>query len=510
MSHGWCSRTLHTDVDDLFQMEDLTTLCMCEDQELEDLEAITSQPTLIASTTKRLATYIESMTDNGEAKELDEQVSSYCGKERTTDESYQKILKEMRDRSLLNAVGRNLLAVTGYNPQQRWKEFLRTLVERTTQDPHRRASDVIDGLNRERMALALEYTMGTPIGLQIALKAQDHMRAKTEGTRTIAGLLKHALENEEILTSIATTLLQWAKTRQPLESFQAWIKQITLESRTPKTEGANATPPIPEETEQREDEELTQALNTLAHASAPDLKYSWDRTHRRIVTYNVNSLVAALARPEGRLLTFISRNRADVYAIQETMVDTSLEMKGSKWKISPFCRRLKAMGYHAYWHAGTRAHGGYGGTLFLSLVEPENVIIGTGDCQIDSEGRFMSLVFSDAVVTNLYAPTLNMELKGQQRKTDFWQAAEKRHRQIQRRYPGRSSIWAGDMNVAPASKDAAAVGIRRRLELMAPKTAALLKDELPSQTQHERDELQQLQDRLGLVVINDTKFIYHL
>ena len=92
-----------------------------------------------------------------------------------------------------------------------------------------------------------------------------------------------------------------------------------------------------------------------------------------------------------------------------------------------------------------------------------------------------------------------MELKGQQRKTDFWQAAEKRHRQIQRRYPGRASIWAGDMNVAPTNKDAAAVGIRRRLELTAPKTAALLKDELPSQTQHERDELQQLQDRLGLV-----------
>jgi exodeoxyribonuclease III len=174
-------------------------------------------------------------------------------------------------------------------------------------------------------------------------------------------------------------------------------------------------------------------------------------------------------------------------------------MKGSKWKVSPFCRRLKAMGYHAYWHAGTRASGGYGGTLFLSLVEPENVIIGTGDCQIDAEGRFMSLVFSDAIVTNLYAPTLNMELKGQQRKTDFWRAAEKRHRQIQRRYPGRASIWAGDMNVAPASKDAAAEGIRRRLELTAPKTAALLKDELPSQTQHERDELQQLQDRLGLV-----------
>jgi exonuclease III len=92
-----------------------------------------------------------------------------------------------------------------------------------------------------------------------------------------------------------------------------------------------------------------------------------------------------------------------------------------------------------------------------------------------------------------------MELKGRQRKTDFWKAAEERHRQIQRRYPNRASIWAGDMNVAPEAKDAEAEGIRKRLKAMAPRTAALLKSELPSQTQHEREELQRLQTKLGLV-----------
>ena len=124
------------------------------------------------------------------------------------------------------------------------------------------------------MALALEYAMGTPIGLQIALKAQDHMRAVTKEPKTIAGLLKHTLGDKETLASIATTLLQWAKTRQPLDSFQAWIKQITLESRTPKVGDASAIPLTSEETEQREDEDPTQALNTLTQASVPDLKYS--------------------------------------------------------------------------------------------------------------------------------------------------------------------------------------------------------------------------------------------
>jgi hypothetical protein len=72
--------------------------------------------------------------------------------------------------------------------------------------------------------------------------------------------------------------------------------------------------------------------------------YTGGWTRRRIVTYNVNSLVAALARPEGRLLKFIDKNRADVYAFQETMVDTSLQMKETKWKVSPFYRRVKALG----------------------------------------------------------------------------------------------------------------------------------------------------------------------
>jgi exodeoxyribonuclease-3 len=133
------------------------------------------------------------------------------------------------------------------------------------------------------------------------------------------------------------------------------------------------------------------------------------------------------------------------------------------------------MGYHAYWHAGTRASGGYGGTLFLSLIEPESVIIGTGDSQIDAEGRFMSLFFSDVIVSNLYAPTLSIELKGRHRKTDFWKAAEERHKQSQRRYPNRASIWAGDMNVAPEAKDVEAEGILKRLMALAPRKAAVLK-----------------------------------
>lgn len=89
-----------------------------------------------------------------------------------------------------------------------------------------------------------------------------------------------------------------------------------------------------------------------------------ERIERRIVTYNVNSLVAALSRAEGPLLDFIERDMADIYALQEIMVDPSRPLKGKKWSITPFCQRMKELGYHSYWHPGLRSSGGCGGTLF--------------------------------------------------------------------------------------------------------------------------------------------------
>ena len=55
------------------------------------------------------------------------------------------------------------------------------------------------------------------------------------------------------------------------------------------------------------------------------------------------------------------------------------------------------------------------------------------------------------------------------------------------------------MNVAPHEKDADAIGIRKQLERTSPRTAACLQDELPSQSKHEKQELREFQNQLGLV-----------
>jgi exonuclease III len=131
------------------------------------------------------------------------------------------------------------------------------------------------------------------------------------------------------------------------------------------------------------------------------------------VTLNVNSLHAAI-RDRG-LIKFIDRTRADTYAFQETMTKED----NTKWRIAATLKLLKTWGYHVYWHPGARNNGGYGGTMFVTRHEAEHVLKGTGNKQVDSEGRFLALVYPDRIVVNTYAPTLGLDLTGQNRKTLF-------------------------------------------------------------------------------------------
>ena len=120
-----------------------------------------------------------------------------------------------------------------------------------------------------------------------------------------------------------------------------------------------------------------------------------ERVTREIVTYNVNSITAAIGREDGKLLKFVESRKADVIALQEIMIDPEKSLKGAKWRITPFIRRVRALGYHVYVHPGSRNGGGYGGTMFFTLLEPEQVVLGTGQAEIDEEGWFLALVFSD-------------------------------------------------------------------------------------------------------------------
>ena len=123
--------------------------------------------------------------------------------------------------------------------------------------------------------------------------------------------------------------------------------------------------------------------------------------------------------------------------------------------------------------------------MFLSLQEPEHVIRGTGNEHIDSEGRFMALIFPDSIIVNTYTPTLGLDLSGSDKKNEFWSAAETRYTDILDKFPNRPTVWVGDMNVAPFEKDADIVVIRR--SLMHTRMRKVLTTELPSCSGPERN-----------------------
>ena len=226
------------------------------------LQTFTDPPILIATTAENLRIYLSDIASGGSALILDEKVGSYCKTERITTEPLSQILVEMEKAQLLNSTGRNLLAVTDQNPQQRWKDFLRALVNTTRgNQAHGKASTIIKGLNRTKMATAQCYAMSMPLGLKIATDAQQHLMAKGPTDRTVIGMFKTAVFSEGVLAELATILLRWNRSRQPLPSFQEWLKRVVLERR--KEDENNAS---------NIDTNTSPLCNVVEEMIAPDFK----------------------------------------------------------------------------------------------------------------------------------------------------------------------------------------------------------------------------------------------
>ena len=158
------------------------------------LQAFPDPPILIAQTANKLRAYISDIASSGGALTLDERIRSYCKTERITTEPMSQVLIEMEKAQLLNKTGRNLLAVTDQNPQQRWKDFLRVLVTSARGNrAHEKASTVIEGLNRSKMVAALSYAMSMPLGLKIATDTQKYLLAEGPPTRTVTDVFRNAV-----------------------------------------------------------------------------------------------------------------------------------------------------------------------------------------------------------------------------------------------------------------------------------------------------------------------------
>lgn len=111
----------------------------------------------------------------------------------------------------------------------------------------------------------------------------------------------------------------------------------------------------------------------------------------KIITYNVNGIRAAIRKG---FVDWLAANDYDIVCVQETKAHPEqVDMTA-----------IEDLGYHAEWHSATRKKG-YSGLLTLSKQKPDQVVVGCGIEDYDSEGRILRTDFGDWSLFNCYFPS---------------------------------------------------------------------------------------------------------
>jgi exodeoxyribonuclease-3 len=111
---------------------------------------------------------------------------------------------------------------------------------------------------------------------------------------------------------------------------------------------------------------------------------------KRIITYNVNGIRAALTK---NWLEWLNESGADMVCLQE--IKASPEQLDTKV--------FEQAGFHHYWYPAQKK--GYSGVAILSKHKPDAVHYGMGIEKYDQEGRLMRVDFGDVSVVSVYMPS---------------------------------------------------------------------------------------------------------
>lgn len=153
----------------------------------------------------------------------------------------------------------------------------------------------------------------------------------------------------------------------------------------------------------------------------------------KIISWNVNGLQAAWGHG---LPTFIEKQKADIYAFQETKRHT------------PF-KPAEVTGYFAYWSCHN-SHKGYSGTLCLTKAMPLSVQYDMGDEEFDCEGRLIVMEYPAFYFVNCYVPNS----QGSKARYDYRNEWDTRFREyVSRLSEKKPVIICGDFNVAVSDDD---------------------------------------------------------
>ena len=160
----------------------------------------------------------------------------------------------------------------------------------------------------------------------------------------------------------------------------------------------------------------------------------------RIISWNVNGLRASVKKG---FLTILNNIDADIVGIQD--------VRAFEHQLGPETRQPD--GWHTAFFSAERP--GYSGVAFYSRQKPDHIEYGTGDPELDVEGRCISAHFSRLSVINAYFPKGSGTQRDNSRvpyKLAFYEAVYKRMQALRKRGP---VYVMGDFNTAHQEIDLA-------------------------------------------------------
>ena len=147
----------------------------------------------------------------------------------------------------------------------------------------------------------------------------------------------------------------------------------------------------------------------------------------KFVSWNVNGLRACVQKGFGDFLKDVD---ADFFCIQES-------------KLQAGQIDLDLPGYHQYWNYAEKK--GYSGTAIFAKQEPQNVILGVGVPELDTEGRLITLEYPDFYMITCYTPNAQDKLKRIDHRLKWDEAFREHLKKLDQTKP---VIVCGDLNVA--------------------------------------------------------------
>ena len=151
----------------------------------------------------------------------------------------------------------------------------------------------------------------------------------------------------------------------------------------------------------------------------------------RVVTLNLNGIRSAFTKG---FPSWLARQRADVVCLQEIKAQAA----------DMTAKMLNPSGYYGYFHYAEKK--GYSGVGIYARRQPDQVIEGLGNKDIDAEGRYIELVFGKLSVVSVYLPSGS---SGEHRQAAKFRFMKRFFAHLAKlALSGREVVLCGDWNIA--------------------------------------------------------------